>query len=431
MRRRERREVRDGAASFYVVAFSTLILMIIATSFAAIIISEVTRTMNDDLAQSAYDSAMAGIEDAKLAYHNYRNCLEQQLDNGTVTSQCADILEIVEGEQDCDMVAKVLGRVSSDGGVDIKELGVGNNMQQAYTCVTMTDVVPDYGSTLSSSNAMRVFKAKFDGDIKANDIERVRISWFSAQDALKGKSFSNVDGGKVVFPIISGLGSKPAAAPPTISLAMIQTSDEYDLSDFDVTKNGETNRAVAFLVPTANQINGNDENNHIVAKDNVITKDQFAASNDKLARKVPFTVVCNGAEFACSAEIELPKPIGGTRNDDTFIFAVGLPYGKPDTEISLQFFGGGTASQECGDASSEEECDTDEPIKLKGVQIAVDSTGRANDLFRRVQVRLDNKQDFSLSIMGPLELLSDGSGESLAKDYKVICEYNFGAATCE
>ena len=69
-----KRRTKEGAASFYVVAFSTLVLMIIATSFAAIIISEVTRTMNDDLSQSAYDSAMAGIEDAKLAFYNYQNC---------------------------------------------------------------------------------------------------------------------------------------------------------------------------------------------------------------------------------------------------------------------------------------------------------------------------------------------------------------------
>ena len=69
---------KKGAASFYIVAFSTLILMIIATSFAAIIISEITRTTNDDLSQSAYDSAMAGVEDAKLAFYNYQNCMTQK-----------------------------------------------------------------------------------------------------------------------------------------------------------------------------------------------------------------------------------------------------------------------------------------------------------------------------------------------------------------
>ena len=50
---------KKGAASFYIVAFSTLILLIVATSFAAVIISEITRTSNDDLSQSAYDSSMA------------------------------------------------------------------------------------------------------------------------------------------------------------------------------------------------------------------------------------------------------------------------------------------------------------------------------------------------------------------------------------
>ena len=66
------RKFRKGAASFYIVAISTLILLIVAMSFAAVIIYEVTRTSNDDLSQSAYDSALAGVEDAKLAFYNYR-----------------------------------------------------------------------------------------------------------------------------------------------------------------------------------------------------------------------------------------------------------------------------------------------------------------------------------------------------------------------
>ena len=69
-----RKKFKEGAASFYIVAISTLILVIVAASFAAVIISEVTRTSNDDLAQSAYDAALAGVEDAKLAYYNYQKC---------------------------------------------------------------------------------------------------------------------------------------------------------------------------------------------------------------------------------------------------------------------------------------------------------------------------------------------------------------------
>ena len=60
------KKFKKGAASFYIVAISTLILVIIAASFAAVIISEMARTSNDDLAQSAYDSALAGVEDGSI-----------------------------------------------------------------------------------------------------------------------------------------------------------------------------------------------------------------------------------------------------------------------------------------------------------------------------------------------------------------------------
>ena len=430
-----KRRIKEGAASFYVVAFSTLILMIIATSFAAIIISEVTRTMNDDLSQSAYDSAMAGIEDAKLAFYNYQNCLAQQNgESGGMTSNCVGIIDSMNsnnsGNEDCDMVAKMIGR--GEEGVVIEESNtdsIGNNMQQAYTCVTMSNKVSNYWSTLSSSNLVRVFKAKFDDGVAASQIDRVKLSWFSEQDAINGKAYNNFENNKVVFRKTMGIDSKPASAPPTVSLAMIQTADTYTMSDFDVTKDGRTNRAMVYLVPTESGSSGV-AGNHNVAANNTITAAQFAKSNDKTLENVPFTVACNGTEFACSATIELPKPIGGERNDDTFLFAIGLPYGEPNTEISLEFFGDGVQAScvdedNCDDASS-----SDESLKLKDVQIAVDSTGKANDLYRRVSVRLDNKQDFSLSIMGPLELLNDGSGESLTKDYGIKCEYNF-VATCQ
>ncbi len=65
---------KRGVASFYIVAISTLILVIIGASFAAVIISAVTRTSNDDLSQSAYDAALAGLEDAKLVLYDYQQC---------------------------------------------------------------------------------------------------------------------------------------------------------------------------------------------------------------------------------------------------------------------------------------------------------------------------------------------------------------------
>ena len=140
---------RKGAASFYIVAFSTLILVVIATSFAMVIMSEMTRTMNDDLAQSAYDSALAGVEDAKVAFANYQRCAEANF-SGT---ECQRIKGIMDNPN-CNMVSNILygittgevglGTVTTAGG------GRENVTNQAYTCAKIITNLTDYRSSLGT-----------------------------------------------------------------------------------------------------------------------------------------------------------------------------------------------------------------------------------------------------------------------------------------
>ena len=72
-----RKQTKQGAASIFVVIFTTLLLGVITLSFVRIMISEANQTTNYDLSQSAYDSALAGIEDAKVALLKYHECLNQ------------------------------------------------------------------------------------------------------------------------------------------------------------------------------------------------------------------------------------------------------------------------------------------------------------------------------------------------------------------
>lgn len=433
---------KKGAASFYIVAFSTLILMIIATSFAVVIISEVERTSNEDLSQSAYDSALAGVEDAKLAFYNYQNCI---LSGGGNT--CEDLYGQYMRGDDCDAVRKMLGRDSGE----IVESENDNNMQQSYTCVTVKNKTKDYRSVVSSDNTVKVMRAKFD-DVPADKIKTVRVSWFSNEENETVR-YTNVSGNKVEFP--GGSSTRGKAVPPTISLAMIQTSTDFKLSDFDMTEmqsdsEGKTDRGMLYLVPVGKD-NKNmavksaasyGNKNYIGAYDegtkmNSIGADGVWKSNDKTSRNLPYVVYCSDGsdgsdrgEFMCSVEINLPKPVGsGVRNDDTFIFAVGLPYGEPDTDFALEFCTGLT----CGSMSNSVTNETTR-VDLKDVQVEVDSTGKANDFYRRVVTRLDNVDDFSLSIKGPLVLFGDGNAaldKSFEGDSAVTCEYNFvNPATC-
>ena len=180
---------KSGAASFYIVAFSTLILVIIAASFASAIIAEITRTTNADLAQSAYDAALAGVEDAKAAFINYQNCIaagktaDYNPNNPLVT--CGDIIYWMEEAPDCDMVGHILGRIpkGEHGEVQITETidaTTNNNMQQAYTCVIISDP-NDYKADINSKNPYRIIKIKLEKDNPNEDVaskvDHVRISW--------------------------------------------------------------------------------------------------------------------------------------------------------------------------------------------------------------------------------------------------------------
>ena len=439
MVKRIRKKFKKGAASFYIVAFATLILVIVVMSFATIMISEMARTSNDDLAQSAYDSALAGIEDAKLAYYNYEACKEKGVsgrrpDQDSSGVDCSSIVYYVDGseeegdnEKDCDMVAKILGRDYSNDGVLIQEsTGKNNNMQQAYTCVTIEPILSDYRSTLSENNTTQVVRVRL-ANVSASEIKKVKLSWYSkANDELSGYHYNNFSNG-VTFPPLKG--GAQAAAPPTISVGLVQTADSFKLSDFDRTSGGATNRGTVYLVPTgdSDRAKGSEENNYTGVyneQKNIISSSQIVKSNDRTVKNLPFAVFCpegGNEEFACSVELELPSPIGGERNDETFAFVVTLPYGQPDTDFAMEFYcGEGGCGKVEGETSG-----NDSLAQLRGMQLKVDSTGRANNLYRRIEARLEAEDTFFPYPLYAIELLGDdnkGTDPLLKKNLTVTSE---------
>lgn len=430
---------KSGAAAFYIVAFSTLILTIVAIGFAAVIISEVTRSSNDDLSQSAFDSALAGVEDAKLAFYNYQSCLEKgetakEPDEDSTTT-CGEIIYYME-HPDCDMVAHILGRRREDesGEVIVEESSTaGNNMAQAYTCAQIKTSLSDYRGTLSSENTTRVVKVRLDG-VAANSIDKVRVSWYE-NDGLTDYKYNNFNSSSeankgVTFRTV---GATPAATPPTISVQLVQTGPNFSLGSFDIASNGQTNRGTVTLVPTNNSsyAASSRADNYVgaynaSAKDNLISASQIVKSNDRTVKNLPYAVYCDpdgGTEFVCSTLMSLPKPIGGTRSDETFMFVVSVPYGQPETDFSLEFFCADGVV--CGNASlaSDSTDNLGSQARISGVQINIDSTGRANDLYRRVEARLDSADANFPYPMYALQLLGNGSDSLLSKNLTSTIEY--------
>lgn len=478
MKKTTNKKFKKGAASFYIVAFSTLILVIIAVSFATVVMSDITRTSNDDLAQSAYDSALAGVEDAKLAYMNYRKCKEAGtvVDDGYKPSDgspisCEDIVYWIDEDEDersrCFMTGRILGKIYDGGGGISKTLedevtlggekvvgGSGETTtNQAYTCVKITTSTKDIKTTLSGSNPIRIVGLKitdptvFDaatGMIKDKDGKKlyIKLSWYGVRDDADGSGLLqwnnfNPEKDKVTFQTVGN----PITTPPTVELQLIQTNTSFELSQFDEANDTATNRGTVYLVPTNNldksKRGGSSNKNYIgtrctdadagagdcegLSGINVVKAKEVAKTNNRSVSNKSFVTYCGDVDittddFYCTAWIKPPDAIGvsagGGRTKDTFMAVVSLPYQRPETDIEIKAVAYDPATGK------------EEVLSMDSGQIEVDSTGRANDLFRRVITRLETGDEefvggvprYALQILG-----NDGA----TKDFYVTSEYNF------
>ena len=425
--------MRKGAASYYIVAFSTLILVVIATSFAMVIVSEVTRSSNDDLSQSAYDSALAGVEDAKIAFANYRRCVEAQKTNnairaeapigGSTTVTCNEILYWME-HPDCYMVGHILGKIPKGAESEVVVGGVQTTVDgktvsdtnQAYTCVQINTKLSDYRATLSNNNPRQTFKASTEGEV--SNVQRIKLSWYAVRTDFTPQ-YSNFNGSKVSFAPVTDSLSKP----PTVELQLLQTGSDFTMADFDSTSGG-TNRATLYLVPT-DRNSGCSSANCIWKGTEAITADEVIRTNSRTVSNRPFVIQCGNTsattEFYCSTEIVLPNPVGGgSRINDTFLLSVSLPYQAPDTDFSVELCNG----NDCWSAGSGGGTNLGNKASIANTQISIDSTGRANDLYRRVETRLETT-DTTFGMGYPqyaLQVLGNGG---VNKKMTVRSEHNF------
>ncbi len=381
MRQHKDRKFKQGAASFYMVAIATLVLVIIATSFAAIMIAEINRTSNDDLSQSAYDAAVAGVEDARLAYYNYKKCVKSG----------GGACEKYIGDDKCNSFVRELGRGDNESEVKVQE-GSGNDMDQAYTCTKIDLGSYDYLSSLNDENPTRVVKVKLaEGDAK--DVKAVKMSW-----GVNGET----------DPVV-------VSRLPILEVGLLQTGvkdgvdKKFTMDSFDMTKEDETNRGTVFLEPTSGE------------SGDIINKDAFLKSNDKTVQNAPIKVKCDGgSEPQCSVILELPDPVGGERNNDTFMLMwskIGGADSYRNIDVKMELCDVDNCTVE-----SEESGGEDSRVRLD-MQVVIDSTGRANDLYRRVEVRLEKEDTGSQRIYA-----------LMAKEIKkevATCENNFEAHNCD
>lgn len=373
---------KRGGASMFVVLFTIIILSVIVLSFTRLIVSEAAKTTNTDLSQSAYDSALAGVEDAKIALLRYHDCLDQGATATSGSTYCRAIIKKMQdgiNNNDCSTVQKVLGReqASENNSVVVQETqrsnqeGNNTNMLQAYTCVTIKEDLDDYRTTLSSAGRLRIIPIRSD---HIDQLDTVQVKWFSSTNASQLASHGgsvrycgNNRSGNTLLLYPNGQCNGSYQGPPTLTVRLIQTDATFDLSELSVSKaSNQTDTGELIFVPTNS------------GGTTSVGADAWGESANK-GTNLPIQAQCSAGTWYCSMTMSLPKTFRGStaRNDANTYLLLSIPYGTPETDISVTTYGpadsGGSRQQ----------------YEFSGVQARIDSTGRANDLYRRVETRVE------------------------------------------
>ena len=354
--------VKQGAVSLFMVIFSMLIITVITVGFLRLVVADQRQATDNDLSQSAYDSALTGVEDAKRAllscYRGASGCDKSSIADETCNAAIVRYTG-VQAETDA---AGTLGEVPIQ-----RSSGSENDRQldQAYTCVTIQPDTYDYLASLSVDESKLIpLKGTAPWD-------SVRVSWF-----LSGKDVKSPDGAiDVLSPTEVAKGYKgfpkqvqwPDNRPSVLRTQFMQVGKDFNLSQFDAEVDGKSNANTVFMYPAASGVTTTSIADRDSRRD-ISDEERLPADPSNAPLGVQCQSVAAGG-YACSVRLAVPRAVG---TDETgaaaFLRLTALYVG---TSFRVELMNG------------------DVPVKFDGVQPKVDSTGRANDLFRRVEARVD------------------------------------------
>jgi hypothetical protein len=340
-------------------------MTIVTVSFVQLMLRDQQQATSGDLSQSAYDSAQAGVEDAKRLL-----LLNQSCQNGTApgTVDCAAVAASLtplagQSQTACDTLAKagIVGQTNNETIIQKNESDTNSaSLNQAYTCVKIGVDTDDYKNSLSVNGSGIV-------PIRGvSSFDSIEVSWFSADDVSSSATDPSIGfpttGANVNLPPVGD--SWKANYPALMRVQLMQTGSSFKLSDFDDSQAGNKSDAnTLFLYPSATGLSNLD----------------FALDARRSPTGTPHQVRCNASfvagEYACQTTISLPSPIdGNVANRDAYLHLTSL-YNGAHYRIRLK-----------NGASY---------VQFNQVQPIVDATGRADNVFRRVQARVELTGDFT------------------------------------
>ena len=316
-----------GMVSLFVVMFSTVLITVVTVSFIRLMVQEQQRASNNDLSQSAYDSAVAGVEDGKRVIRaalkgneRARRAIEQQRCN---TVAAAGVVSSVSGE------------------TTIKTSSGSSTLNQAYTCVKIEAKTEDVKLDLAEGESTVIPL------VGADAFDSVQIEWMR-------KKNSDNEVASIETPTSGDLRSlprkdqwNPNAPAPIRAQAVLPTKTSVSLSELDSAQVSTNFLRPSIITDNANPL--------------TIQRPGLRANSDSGAQTTVNAVPCSNARYTGGGYVPAGSRVA-------FLRVTSL-YKASAVKISLKR------------ASSVTKFDT--------VQPEIDSTGRADTIFRRIKSRVN------------------------------------------
>lgn len=394
-KRESMRRYQQGAVSIFAVIFAALLFTAITVGFTLLMLNDQNRSTDNDLAQSALDSARAGVEDAKRVLAKYNDCKQRNVI--ATDSGCQQIATAV-GSNKCDTVDAALGNPNTQEH-KVVQSETDQNLDQAYTCVKIQTNRPDVTGKLEDGQ-VRVIPLRATNGTP----NKVKVSWVkkgtntTTPDMSPTPVTQNRDGHSVLaLPTYDEWKSGANRFAGSVVRAQVIQYNPGDIKIYDV----DNESRAAFLYPIkstaailpANDISltGVDAHSPAYKEDGSVNT---TSSTAELSANKPKLVQCKlttGNEYMCSAVIDIAA--GAVKPSYLTLAAM---YNVTDYKVEI--FNG--TSQ----------------LEFDNVQPRIDATGRANNVFKRIAADV-NAGDAADAGLYPRAAL--GARGSLCKDYTI------------
>lgn len=376
-----------GAVAIFTAIFFLLLISVITIGFLRLMLQERSQAIDNDLSLSAYNSAQAGVEDAKRIVQWYSdNCPGgaacTQLANGISNSatNCRAVYDTINGNN---QLRNGIGGLTVIG--DGVRVSNDSSFNQAYTCLSIRTETPNVRGSLKEGQSDMIPLRT----IGNASFTRVKVSWYSTKDTNGNPANPSASPATP----LEDKPSWPVRRPPMMRAELVQhPNNNFKLDD--------VSSKTRFLYP-----------NSLAAT----VEDSFSFDDGVIG--TPFIVTpssCSSTPRSSGfyyCEVNIGPAQAPPYNPGSTAYYLRLTSIYDDTDFQLELLDGALGT-------------SGTPVSFAGVQPIVDVTGRANNVFRRMQVGL--RSDSADYPDNALE-----TAQQLCKNFRVTGdEADFDGASC-